>query len=213
MGMSTPIDSKWFYARLADRRMSLRGLARELGMEPSSLSRTFRGERRMQMVEAEQIAARLNLPVEEILQHTGIRLTGQSPGDNLAVLAATIETQDGRVLLSDRRPLPRPMHDEVLRYQRVRSTVIKDGGVAIIRGTTGPLAPLDDSILIYQSAGSHRRALCILWYRDSATHNDGRLAYIEAHLRDGSVRVKTWRGETDVLPPPSEISDVLAILP
>lgn len=67
------IDSRWFQNRLADRRMSQRGLAKKLGLDPAAVSLMFRGKRRMQMHEAAEVARLLGCTMDEVLEHAGIR--------------------------------------------------------------------------------------------------------------------------------------------
>lgn len=68
-----PVDTRWFRDRLADRRMSQRGLARALGLDAAAVSLMFRGKRRMQMSEAADVARLLGVPIDEVIAHAGIR--------------------------------------------------------------------------------------------------------------------------------------------
>ncbi|MCD2181729.1 helix-turn-helix domain-containing protein [Rhizobium sp. GN54] len=51
------IDSAWFYQQLEKDGRSLRAMARALGLDPSSVSRMLRGERKMTADEQDGIAA------------------------------------------------------------------------------------------------------------------------------------------------------------
>lgn len=68
-----PIDTRWFQDLLADRRISQRGLAKKLGLDPAAVSLMFRGKRRMQMHEAADVAHLLGVSLDEVLAHAGIR--------------------------------------------------------------------------------------------------------------------------------------------
>jgi transcriptional regulator with XRE-family HTH domain len=57
------IDSAWFYQRLEKDGRSLRAMARELGLDPSAVSRMLRGERKMSAEEQDRIAAYLAVPL------------------------------------------------------------------------------------------------------------------------------------------------------
>lgn len=57
------IDSAWFYQQLEKDGRSLRAMARELGLDPSAVSRMLRGERKMSAEEQDGIAAYLGVPL------------------------------------------------------------------------------------------------------------------------------------------------------
>jgi transcriptional regulator with XRE-family HTH domain len=57
------IDSAWFYQQLEKDGRSLRAMARELGLDPSAVSRMLRGERKMSAEEQDGIAAYLAVPL------------------------------------------------------------------------------------------------------------------------------------------------------
>lgn len=65
-------NSQWFKQRLADRKLTLRGLAKHLNMDPGAMSLTLRGKRRMTTSEANQIGQLLGVPVTEVLRQAGI---------------------------------------------------------------------------------------------------------------------------------------------
>jgi transcriptional regulator with XRE-family HTH domain len=67
------IDTRWFQDLLADRRLSQRRLAKQLGLDPAAVSLMFRGKRRMQMHEAADVARLLGVSLDEVLAHAGIR--------------------------------------------------------------------------------------------------------------------------------------------
>jgi len=57
---------------MADKRLSLRGLAKLLGMSHSQLSLTFSGDRRLQIDEATQLASVFGEPLHKIIEAAGI---------------------------------------------------------------------------------------------------------------------------------------------
>jgi transcriptional regulator with XRE-family HTH domain len=67
------IDTRWFQNLIADRRLSQRRLAKQLGLDPAAVSLMFRGKRRMQMHEAADVARLLGVSMDEVLAHAGIR--------------------------------------------------------------------------------------------------------------------------------------------
>ena len=67
-----PVNTKWFRDRLTDQRMSQRGLARQLGLDPAAVSLTLRGKREMKIAEAVAIARLLGVPADEVMTHAGV---------------------------------------------------------------------------------------------------------------------------------------------
>ena len=76
------INYNWFKGVLADRRMSQRRLAAAMHLDPSTINLMLRGQRRMQMSEAAEIARLLETPLEDVLQNAGIDVPeGALPGE------------------------------------------------------------------------------------------------------------------------------------
>ena len=78
------IDSVWFYQQLEKEGRSLRAMARALGLDPSSVSRMLRGERKMTADEQDGIAAYLGVPLTDVAarrrgEATGFAERGQEP--------------------------------------------------------------------------------------------------------------------------------------
>lgn len=68
------VNEDWFKEQLVLKRLSQRKLARHLGLDPSAITLTLKGKRRMQMDEAANIAVFLGVPVEEVLKNAGLTL-------------------------------------------------------------------------------------------------------------------------------------------
>ncbi len=78
------IDTAWFHEQLAASGRSVRDLARYLELDPSSVSRMLRGERKMSAEEQDGIAAYLGLPLADIARRrrgtgAGFGERGQEP--------------------------------------------------------------------------------------------------------------------------------------
>lgn len=86
------VDTQWFKDRLAEKRLSQRGLARNLGLDAAAISLTLRGRREMKLSEAASIAMLLGTPVEEVLTHAGVR--SGSSGARVNVSAVIDEHQE-----------------------------------------------------------------------------------------------------------------------
>lgn len=72
---------------MAERRISLRGLARKMGLTHSQLSLTFGGDRRMQFAEAVQLSQIFAVPLEQIAINAGVMVPGKS-GRRTTVIGA-----------------------------------------------------------------------------------------------------------------------------
>lgn len=66
------IDRRFFDNLMSDRRLSLRQLAKKMGMTHSQLSLTFSGARRMQLDEAAKLAHIFNIPITKIATAAGV---------------------------------------------------------------------------------------------------------------------------------------------
>lgn len=71
--MST--NTKWFKEKLAERDMSMRRLAKHLGLDPAAVSLTLRGMRKMTSPEAHQIGQLLGVQVTEVLRQAGVPIS------------------------------------------------------------------------------------------------------------------------------------------
>lgn len=187
----------------------MRGLARHLEIDASAASRMLSGDRKMKMDEAGAIAAFLNAPVAEVLRHAGVALDDENSLSRV-LLAATVD-ENGQVRrLNKSRPLPQGVINRAVAAIRFQgdATVI----AAQIRAETGPLAMLDDSILLFhvskkvEEAAIGSLAIC-------RTHEgDQYLAKIESARKTGEARVISCGGKS------KEIilltaSPILAIIP
>lgn len=65
------VNRPFFDGLLADRRMSLRSLAKRMGLTHSQLSLTFSGARRMQLDEACQIADIFSVTLQQVAMNAG----------------------------------------------------------------------------------------------------------------------------------------------
>lgn len=80
------VNSGWFVDKIADRRLSQRRLAKQIGMHPSAMSLLFSGDRAMSAREACEIAAALGEPVTEVLKHAGMPINAQTSGNDVSVV-------------------------------------------------------------------------------------------------------------------------------
>lgn len=66
------VNTEWFRTILAEREMSMRGLAKKMELDPASVSLMLRGMRRMTTAEANKIATILGVQVTEVLRQAGV---------------------------------------------------------------------------------------------------------------------------------------------
>jgi hypothetical protein len=207
--MNAKLDKVWFVKKLAENRTSLRSLARVLKIDASAASRMLSGARKMRMDEANTIASFLNVPVAEVLRHAGVALDGENTLSRV-LLAATVD-ENGQVRrLSKPRPLPQGVINRAVAALRSQgdATVI----AAQIRAETGPLAMLDDSILLFHASEIIEEtaigslAICRTYEGDQC------LAKIESARKTGEVRVVVISGKSKEMVLQTA-SPILAIIP
>lgn len=73
--MQTKVNTKWFKEQLAARDISMRNLAKQVDIDPSSMSLTLRGLRKMTNEEAARISSVLSIPVTEVLRNAGVQVS------------------------------------------------------------------------------------------------------------------------------------------
>jgi transcriptional regulator with XRE-family HTH domain len=105
------VDRRYFESLLRDRDMSLRALAKQMGMSHSQLSLTFGGDRRLQIDEAVQISAIFGEPLSKVIEAAGVSLLTSSPSRVFVVGAMG---GDGIVSMSPSDSLNRTTAPELL---------------------------------------------------------------------------------------------------
>ena len=66
-----PVDRAWFLARLREKKLSIRKLAKLIGRDPSSVSRITYGRQLLHLEDAIKIARILNVTLYELLRRMG----------------------------------------------------------------------------------------------------------------------------------------------
>lgn len=67
--MANGLNRDWFFGCLASSGLSLRGLAKAMGLDPSALSRIVSGERSLKAGEQDAMAALLGVSIDDIAVH------------------------------------------------------------------------------------------------------------------------------------------------
>lgn len=69
------MDTLWFRDKLKDKKLSQRGLAKLMELDPAAVSLMLRGQRKMTPHEAHQISVILGVPILEVMRRAGIDVT------------------------------------------------------------------------------------------------------------------------------------------
>jgi transcriptional regulator with XRE-family HTH domain len=137
------VDTRWFMDAIHARGMSLRGLAREMKVEPSTLSRSFRGQRRIQLADAQILARKLQQPVTEVLRAAGLDgIESPEPLPEQIVVTALVQPDGTLQMLHAPRAIDRPAVVPVAGAALMRNTGWIDGALV----TLGASTPLQDAI-------------------------------------------------------------------
>jgi len=129
-----PIDTKWFFDRIEDKKLTHRQVAAKLEMDPASLSHMLRGNRKVQLTDAQCLAETLGVPLPEVLAAAGIDVMA---GAGKSVLITGWIGDDSVVTLEKptgprRVPSPEglPEGSAALRYQTAGSALeLMDGWI------------------------------------------------------------------------------------
>lgn len=81
------LNRRYFEALMADKRLSMRGLASKMNMGHSQLSLTFSGARKLQLDEAAQLSSIFGVPIHEIVENAGVVVRPTS-GRRVSVVGA-----------------------------------------------------------------------------------------------------------------------------
>jgi len=100
-----PMNTDWFRQQLAARKMSQRGLAKLMDLDPAAVSLMLRGQRRMTNAEAHQISGVIGSPITEVLRQAGIEVND----DIRRAKVVGYADESGLVTL-----FPRKTHDKVV---------------------------------------------------------------------------------------------------
>lgn len=69
------MNTEWFRQLLATRKLSQRGLAKLMELDPAAVSLMLRGQRKMTNEEAHQVSLILGVPITEVLRQAGIEVS------------------------------------------------------------------------------------------------------------------------------------------
>ena len=187
------VDKDWFEQLLAKKGRSQNDMARHIGVDPSAMSRTLNGVRKMQINEANEIARFLGAPVSEVLKHAGVAVDLDGMPTRI-LLAATVDGAGTVKRLPDPKPLPQSIID------RARAAIHLNGNglviAAQVRANKGPLAAWDDAVVLFghtenvDSDAIGSLAVCRLFDGEQI------IAKIERARKTGEAKITTFANET-----------------
>lgn len=73
--MNSQMNTQWFRDLMKTRKLSQRGLARLIQIDPSAMSLLMRGMRKMTNEEAHAISTILSVPITEVLRQAGVEVS------------------------------------------------------------------------------------------------------------------------------------------
>jgi len=176
------IDTQWFVDRLAERRLSQRGMAKLMGLDSGALSLTLRGKRKMTLEEAAQIAVLLQRSTEEVLEAAGIPI---NTARQVPIIG--VEQADGTVVLH-----PEGTHDMIEAPPSLPSDA-----VAIQLRTAGTDRSMYDGWLLYLSERQHTPDKAIDTMALVAMKSDGlKIRHVKRGYKRGTYNITDPFGRT-----------------
>jgi len=98
------VNKQYFLDLMTARKLSMRGLAKKLGMQHSQLSLTLSGQRRMQLDEAAALSQTFGVPLHDIVVAAGIE---SKPSTGKRIGVAGYLTRDGTVVMHPKETIER----------------------------------------------------------------------------------------------------------
>jgi transcriptional regulator with XRE-family HTH domain len=147
------VNTQWFRARLADKQLSQRQLAKLMNLDPAAVSLALRGQRRMTNEEARQMADLLGVKATELLRQLGVAITDDVKRtpivgyiDGLGVVTPLPAGTHDRI----EGPADLPDHSYALQRRAVND--LSDGWLFFVSGTHEDPDAVVDHLAICTSA-------------------------------------------------------------
>ena len=178
------IDRRFFEGMMRDKDLSLRALAKRMGLGHSQLSLTFSGDRRLQLDEALQLASIFGVPLSRIVEAMG--LSAPLVGEQRVTVIGRVGG-DGTVTMSEPGTVDRT----------TAPPGVPEDGIAVQFGTGGtPLDWLDTAVMFCAKpdgvSPSALGRLCLVQIKDGPVavaavrrgYQDGRFNLFGLHQRE-----------------------------
>ncbi len=175
------VNTQWFKDRLADKKLSVRGYARLVEMDPSAVSRMFTGGRLIQMAEAVAFASVVNVPLEDVMANAGLRPPVNVKGSTAIVgyVDANGAVHRGQVDAPRRAPTPPELSDAAV-------AVRFETGATAASALDGWLAYFQDLERIPADAVGR---LCVATL---GNHGGARIAFVRRGYERGTYTLAPW---------------------
>lgn len=177
------VNRRFFEGLMADKRLSLRALAKQIGMSHSQLSLTFSGERRLQLDEAAKLAQALGVSLQAVAQACGAFNGSHAPTRRCAVVGEVLGTGVVKMYTPDvieRVSAPEGLPGDVVAVQ--------------VRAADSPLAWADGWLLYFQQprgiAPDAMSRFCLV----ESTDGERLVATVRRGYREGSFNLSGPNG-------------------
>jgi transcriptional regulator with XRE-family HTH domain len=200
-------DKQWFLSSLESKKRSMRKLAEFMILDVSAVSRIFDGKRQLKTEEAAKMAQFLSVSIAEVMERTdlGVRIDGPS---SPIPLAAIISKDGNMKAAQEASVLPMDAAERAQAAMRPHRGKIT---AAQIRARSGPIAFLDDAIVLFGDSQSLTGVAGIMAICQPLSGNEF-LARIERARKTGEASVVDVHGKQREVELKS-IAPVLAIIP
>lgn len=180
----------WFLSRIKDTGRTSRELSQYLGMDPSALSRTIKGERQMTETEAAGIARFINEDLETVLRMANLSHE-RDKLSSIVTLAYEIGPDGTLKAMKEAKALPEAV---AVRARSAIGAERKIALAAVVNASEGPMRLMDNSLLIFTPSAtmtSNNVGLSIL----KTDEGDGQLCRITSKRMTGEAVFITPSGE------------------
>lgn len=181
--LNAAVNADFFYDLLRDREISLRSLAKKIGLEPGALSLTLRGGRNMKLEEANKIATTLGVPLKEVLVNAGVE--NVSTGERTIPIVGTMRATNAAVIdfTSSSERVPGPPDLPEAAYAILAQTALSE------------LAPMDGWLFfIGHPQPDARNLIGRSVFAKAAGRDDAVYGFLARSHKPGLYNVQHWVG-------------------
>lgn len=172
------VNKRYFDSLMQGKEMSLRGLARTMGVSHSQLSLVFSGARKLQISEAAQLASIFGEPLHRIVENAGVAVSSPH-GRRVSVIGAM--HGDGTVEVHPKGVIERTSAPEY----------IPEDGIAIQARTSGSaLAWLDRFVFFCSAPGGLTAEILGRFAYAKIDGGPGVLATVQRGYEEGSYSLR-----------------------
>jgi plasmid maintenance system antidote protein VapI len=142
--MAKITNRQWIDDRLNSQGKSMSSLARFMEIDKSAITRLLAGDRQLKTEEAAKIAQFIGSTLPEVLEQTDLAMSMDNQAARIALDAEIDENGSMKVIDGDALPT-----DTIKRAQAAMRPHGDNFRTALVRARSGPMAILDDSIVLF----------------------------------------------------------------